>query len=256
MERGGVAGLLNVLTSVLLGLTVLLGLGYVVVLFNPSAPFNPLPPPTGPGGVPAGAAQAAPFATAPLAVSAGAVAARSPTPASSTARPTATETPLPRATASLTPTIMKIGSKTPVATLVVIVPSGPPPTPTWTRSPFKFTIQGDAPIAIENVFNPAGCAWTGIGGQAFDLKGQPTLLGYVVHLEGGEFDENSLTGTQPQYGPDGYEFKLADAPKKTTGLYRIQLRDPQNIPVSDWVTVNTFAECSKNVLIVNFLQNH
>jgi hypothetical protein len=143
---------------------------------------------------------------------------------------------------------------TPFATLVIIPTTGPSPTPTWTRSPFRFTVQGDIPFAVANL-NLAGCNWMGIGGQVSDLRGAP-LIGYVVHLDGGGLNANSLSGTQPQYGPAGYEFKLASAPKTTIGLYRVQLRDPQNVPVSDWVTVNTFDDCAKNVLLVNFLQNH
>ena len=255
MERRGSAGLWNALTLVLLGVTAALAAGMVAMYRDPASPLNPFRAP-----LPTYAPSATRLAVGPIVPPAtGAAGENTPDIAAS---PTATlprlsTGPIATQTATVAPTLTAAISATPVATLVVIVPSGPPPTPTSTRSPFMFTVQGDAPIAVANVFNFDGCAWMGIGGQVFDLKGQPTThLGYVVHLEGGGFDVNSLTGTQPQYGTTGYAFKLADAPKQTSGVYRIQLRDPANAPVSDWIPVNTFADCARNVLLVNFLQNH
>lgn len=235
MRRKGAEGLFNVLTIVLLGLTCLLVAFYAIVLVNPSAAFNPLPPRT-----PVPAAQLPPATT----------------PASGTATLTlaaVTDTPRPTETATASPE--PTASPTPVATLAVIAPASPLPTPTYTLSPFPFTVQGDAPIPIQNSFNLSGCKWMGIGGQVFDLNGRP-ITAYSVHLEGGSLNADSLTGSKPQYGPGGYEFKLADAPKQTSGVYRIQLRDAQLTPVSDWIAVNTFGDCARNVLLVNFVQNH
>jgi hypothetical protein len=240
------AGLLNLLTGALVALTLAIGAGYVALYLNPEAAFNPFPP----GAVEAGLVDL-PTPLVPLLASRESAAA-SPTRQTS---PTVTRTPLPTATPRPSLTATRAGTSTPVATLVVIVPTGPSATPTWTRSPFRFTVQGDVPFAVENVFNLEGCNWMGIGGQVYDVQGRP-LIGYVVALDGGNLSGNSLSGTQPQYGPAGYEFKLADAPKATSGMYRVQLRDPQNVPVSDWIRVETFAECTKNVLLVNFLQNH
>jgi hypothetical protein len=230
-----------------LGLLVLTGLvaaAYVRVYLNPRAAFNPFPP----GAIEAGLVDL-PTPLAPLLASLEAAGT-----ATRPVSPAATRTPLPSQTPRPSPTATRTPA-TPFATLVVIVPTGPSATPTWTRSPFRFTVQGDVPFAVENVFNLEGCDWMGIGGQVYDLQGRP-LIGYVVHLEGGNLSANSLTGTQPQYGPAGYEFKLAEAPKATSGAYRVQLRDPQNVPMSDWIRLDTYAECSRNVLLVNFLQNH
>jgi hypothetical protein len=241
-QRGRLTAVLNLLTVILLAATAALAAGFVVINVNPATAAGLLPPSAG---VSASLADL-PTPLVPLSAAEedGAPAGPpSPTPEAPTATPTrsATSTRLP-------PT-------TPFATLVVISTSGPTPTPTWTRSPWPFTVQGDMPFAVENVFNLAGCNWLGIGGQVYDLRGGP-LIGYVIHLDGGGLDANSLSGTQPQYGPAGYEFKLGSSPKRSSGIYRVQLRDPQNVPVSDWMAVDTFDDCTKNVLLVNFLQNH
>lgn len=241
MRRRGAAGLLNVLTIALLAMTCALVAGYVALLVNPSAPFNPFPP-------------RSPMAVVELPPT------TAPGPGAEGETPTATlvpftDTPQPTATLAASPTFTEIVPTTPVATLAVILPASPLPSPTRTESPFRFTVQGDAPIAVKNVFNQAGCAWMGIGGQVYDLNDRP-IIAYVVHLEGGGRDEDSLTGSKPQYGPGGYEFRLADEPKQTTGVYRIQLRDAQGAGLSDWIPIDTYGDCLKNVLVVNFLQNH
>jgi len=59
------------------------------------------------------------------------------------------------------------------------------------------------------------------------------------------------------YGAGGYEFFLNNRPVQTTGEYTVQLLDQNGaVPLSDIITVNTFADCSKNLLLINFVQNH
>ena len=252
MGQGKRPGILNFLTAVLLALTALLAAGFVTINLFPDAAFNPLQPQA----VAAASLVELPTAFVPMLADAPTEAPAEASP--SVAPPTHTRTPRPTASPTRTPTKTStpLLPMTPIATLVVIPTSGPSPTATWTRSPFAFTVQGDAPFALQNVFNTAGCNWMGVGGQVYDMQGHATLLGWVIHLEGGGLDVNSLSGTQPQYGPAGFEFKLSSKPKTTVGVYRLQLRDPQNTPVSDWVRLDTFDDCTKNVLVVNFLQNH
>ncbi len=268
MQPGRGTGILNILTAALLALTIVLAAGFLVINLNPEAAVKLFPTRAGVGG----SLVDLPTAFVPLVSD---VQTEAPAEAAlQTARPTATpersdpsETPLATGSSSRTPrptltpshtptaTPTSLVPVTPFATLVVIATSGPSPTATWTRSPFQFTVQGEAPFAVENVFNLAGCSWMGVGGQVYDTRGGP-LIGYVVHIEGGGLNANSLSGTQPQYGPAGYEFKLAGAPEATIGVYRLQLRDPQNTAVSDWVRLETYDDCKKNVLLVNFLKNH
>src|SRR5262249_34413091 len=133
----------------------------------------------------------------------------------------------------------------------------PAPTPTASRtlSAFPFTVQGGGPAAIPNFANSAGCNWMGIGGQGFDTHGNP-IINYVVHLSGGGLTQDAFTGTKTAYGPGGYEFFLNNRPVESTGEFKVQLfNEKGNVPVSDVVVVNTFADCSKNLLLVNFVQN-
>jgi hypothetical protein len=113
--------------------------------------------------------------------------------------------------------------------------------------------MGDAISAISNFANTAGCDWMGIGGQAFARNGEP-LAGLVVHLEGGGLRREALTGSKLEYGPGGYELQLGDHLAATTGVYRLQLRDVHSQPLSDWIPADTFADCSRNLLVLNFVQ--
>jgi len=159
-----------------------------------------------------------------------------------TATATATETP------RVTRTNTRVPSRTPTHT-----PAGPTATRTPTRSAFQFTLQG-SPTYLTNFANTAGCNWMGIAGQAFNLSGQP-VVGLLVHLDGGGVVVESVTGSKPAYGPGGYELPFNDHVQATTNVYRLQLRNA-GAPLSDTYVINTFADCNKNLILVNFAQNH
>jgi hypothetical protein len=165
-----------------------------------------------------------------------------------------TETPQGTPTEDLTQ-VAQLTQNVPTNTLAPSSTSAPSLTPSKTRSAFPFTVQGDGPIPIQNYANSAGCNWMGIAGQAYSLEGNP-IPELVVHLEGGGIDADALTGTKTAYGAGGYEFFLNNRPVQTTGEYQVQLRLQNGTPLSDLVTVNTFADCTRNLLLVNFVQNH
>jgi hypothetical protein len=181
-----------------------------------------------------------------------------------TPTPTITDTPLPsdtpvdtptsteRPTATSTPTITLTPSKTPT-----ITPTGPTLTPTKTRSAFQFTLQNDQPAYLKNFANTAGCSWMGAAGQVFDLKGS-TMLNLTVHIEGGGLNYDVFTGDPrfAAYGPGGYELYIGNQAKDTTDDYRVQLRSATGQPLSDVYVIRTFADCNKNLILVNFVQNH
>lgn len=123
--------------------------------------------------------------------------------------------------------------------------------PAPTAFPFVLTSEGIS--ARANSANAAGCDWMGIAGQAFARNGEP-LAGLVVHLEGGGLSREALTGSMLAYGPGGYELQLSDHLAATTGVYRVQLRDVRGQPLSDRIPVDTFADCPRNLLVVNFVQ--
>ena len=158
-----------------------------------------------------------------------------------TATPTATSTPLP----SYLPIVLRDYAVTPSPTLA----------PRYTQSLFQFTLQNDRPTYIKNFANTAGCNWLGIAGQVFDLNGN-VILNLIIHLEGGGLNVDTITGTRIEYGPGGYELYLGNTPINTTDVYRIQLRTSNGQPLSDVYVIPTFADCNKNLILANFLQNH
>ena len=143
----------------------------------------------------------------------------------------------------------------PLPVTPTITPTGPTRTPTKTRSTFQFTMQNDQPTYVKNFANTAGCGWMGIAGQVFDLNGN-TMLNLLVHIEGGGLNYDAITGAKKDYGPGGYELYLGNQAKDTTDVFRVQLRSAQGQPLSDVYVIRTFADCNKNLILVNFVQNH
>jgi hypothetical protein len=145
----------------------------------------------------------------------------------------------------------------------VVVESSPtPPAPTTQDGyapgpPFAFTLRA-APSALASTrIHPSdGCSWLGIAGQAFDLQGVP-IPGLQVNL-GGTLNEQpvsktSLTGTEPLYGEAGFEIVLAREVIESAGTLWVQLADQANLPISDQIHFDTFADCERNLLLINFI---
>lgn len=169
-----------------------------------------------------------------------------PTGAEPTEKPTKTSFPTFTYTPTFSPTPTR--TATPTAT-------GPTPTASRTQSAYSFTLQNEKPAYILNWANSAGCAWMGIAGQAFNMAEQP-IQGYYVRLEGGGLSFDAITGSKTAYGLGGYELYITDHVIETTNTYKVQLRDATGKALSDWYYVSTFADCAKNLIMVNFVQNH
>lgn len=231
----------------LLTVIALLGVACVVAAFwmifsNPYSAFNPFPPPT-----------------LPVALE---LPTQTPTPPgqlpptwtpTATVEPTATETPYP--TSTLAPTNTPFSLVTPTAEV-------PASTPTKPAGGYPFVLKNGGPIAIPNIAYPSlGCEWMGVGGQVFDMSGGPktqvivilggSLAGHSVNPMG---TLTSLTGVATQYGQAGFEFKLADYPTASEGSLWIQLVDQANIPLSEKVYFDTYQDCEKNLVLINFNQ--
>ncbi|HEX2979279.1 MAG TPA: hypothetical protein VHO48_03340 [Anaerolineaceae bacterium] len=125
----------------------------------------------------------------------------------------------------------------------------PNPQPVW------YVNQADAPSYIPNG-TPAGCDWMGLAGQAFDSNGA-VLLNYKIVVSGSIGDQapmetSALTGTSSKYGPGGYEMDLATSPVNSSGTLWVQLFDPNGKAVSNKYPVNTYQDCQKNLIIMNY----
>jgi hypothetical protein len=121
-----------------------------------------------------------------------------------------------------------------------------------------YVLQSGTPAWLPNLYAPeAGCNWLGIGGQVFDNEGQakPTLVVEVSGtFEGMNVDDLSLTGIAPAYGPGGYEIILADHVAASYGTLKIQLKDLLGNQLSEMIPFNTYSDCNKNLILINFVR--
>jgi hypothetical protein len=216
----------NVLTVGILIVT-LLGLIITLSIFaNPHSPLNPFPPPSFPSTV------------------------QIPTP-------TATQRSLP---VVWTPTSWEISG---IGELNISLDTPPPASTSLPFSTpiggFSFGLQGN-PTAVSSASfrsNPT-CSWMGVGGRVYNLSNSP-LKGLVLRLGGNingvELEEQfRLSGLDTIYGPSGFEFTLSGTPLQTVHSYWIQLQDQAGNPLTDKIYFDTYADCKRNLILINFKQ--
>lgn len=121
----------------------------------------------------------------------------------------------------------------------------------------SYFIQAHTPANLQDFAHPElGCSWMGVAGQVFDKSGAP-VGNMVVNLggtiSGVNVDEIGMTGTTQAYGPQSFEIKISDQVIAGKDLW-IQLSDLAGNPVSPKFYFETFNDCQKNLVIVNFNQ--
>ncbi|MCD6356611.1 MAG: hypothetical protein J7L66_04915 [Anaerolineaceae bacterium] len=131
-------------------------------------------------------------------------------------------------------------------------------TPFSTPTQFPITVHENAPAYIENFAYPEeGCSWMGVAGQVFGEDGKP-IMNLVVLVKGKLGGKNlelvGVTGTKEAdiYGPGGYEIKIADEALSSENALSIQVFNLEGIPLSDVFFFNTYDDCEKNLVIINF----
>lgn len=134
----------------------------------------------------------------------------------------------------------------------------PQVTPSPTPQPTLYGVQPGTPVIIPGFPHPElGCKWMGIGGQVFDYGSNP-VKPLVVQLKGTiggtTVDQLSVTGTAKEWGEGGFEFKIADKPAESSGTLYVQFFDLAGIPVSGPVYLTTYADCSRNSILINMVQ--
>ncbi|NWG08268.1 MAG: hypothetical protein HXY35_16455 [Chloroflexi bacterium] len=230
---GGSMEVWDILSILVLLLTVCIGVYFLAVFISPNSTFNLFPP---------GGRSVTPTATSgPIQLE--------PT---WTASPTLELTP----TSTLRPTFTPLPTNTPFS-LIPPTRTPRPPTPTPTpKAPFSA-------ISVSNVestlIHPElACNWAGIGGTVVDANNSP-VIGMVVvlrgSLNGNSIEQQIVTGINKEYGPSGFEFVLGNAPVASSKTLYVQLVDLQNIPLSDKIFVTTSADCDKNLVLVRFKKN-
>lgn len=135
--------------------------------------------------------------------------------------------------------------------------------PTQTPISYPYTVQVMNPHYLGNFTHPdLGCNWLGIGGQVFDVDG--VVQKNVIIKVGGDLngspiiEEMTMPLAEPEidiaYGPGGYEITLADAPADSDSTVWIQLYSLDGNPLSDQIYLVTYDDCSKNLLLMNFVE--
>lgn len=218
---------LNILTILVLLTTLCVGGIFLMIFLNPQSSLNPFPPPTIPALIPT--ATVIPTSGVKL-------------------PPTWTPTPPPPPT------------NTPEPTYTLTSDIGLP-TAENTRDPAEgmpFVMQDGNPQYIPNIYHPdAGCNWMGVGGQVIGLDGGAVLYLSIKldgSLNGEAIEIITISGTAPQYGTAGYEFELSDQPVDSTQILSVQLLDQADLPLSERYYFDTFNDCDKNLILINFKQ--
>lgn len=119
---------------------------------------------------------------------------------------------------------------------------------------YPFELQPTGVMAIQGFY---GCNWEGVAGQVFDLAGIP-IQNLILHLggfwAGQTVSAEKLTGSASQYGPAGYEFLLGTQTLGSTQALWIQMFDSTHKEISARVYLDTYNDCARNLILVNFNQ--
>lgn len=205
---------------------------FIYTYLDPYHPYNPFPPAT-----PTSAA-AQPASPTPTLEP-------SPEP---TYTPTPTETPLP--TAALIPSATPIPF--PTATPVVLNTAAPSAT---SNGKLRYIPQDGTPSYLGH---SSGCTGLYLAGNITDAEKSPVMLMTVRvtgTLGGEELYLEALSGSSPQYTASGWEIKLSDSLIPSSGSLVVALYEQGAWePISDPVAFDTFNDCSRNLVVVNFVQ--
>lgn len=176
-------------------------------------------------------------------------------------------TQIPNSSPTFVPSSTKEPSNTLAPTIALtptetIEPSPSPEPPTPTPASFAprsvvenpvYQLQPGSPVALPSF--STGCGWMGVAGQIFatETEAVPLLvvqIGGMLHGE--EFLGLTLTGTATQYGPGGYELVLADHGIDSDNSLWIQIFDLEGNPLTQQVYFNTYSDCERNLILINF----
>lgn len=222
----------DMLSIFLLLITFCVGLYFVAIYMSPNAAYNPLSP----------ARAAANFLPTPTITQIQLLPTWTSTQASITETPTLTLVP----TFTLEPTVTVVSLITPSRT----------PSPTATpKAPFSATVT----YIDSTIIHPeAGCNWQGIAGTIVDAN-NADMIGIAIRVSGfynGKTkNELTVSGIAPAFGKSGFEFFLSAVPISSDGLLTIQILDQAGLPLSSIIEIDTFSDCSKNLVLVKFKKN-
>lgn len=129
-----------------------------------------------------------------------------------------------------------------------VLATAQPATP-LSASPYVFISTG---VTHRANTNGRGCNWASIAGTVTAADGSG-LSGFRVQVSGNGLSETAFSGAARTFGAGGFELPLANAPQADT--YSVQLLSAQGVPLSDVFNIETFADCERNVTLIDFVQN-
>jgi hypothetical protein len=224
----------DLLSILVLLITAVVGVYFVLVYLFPNSPLNPWPP-----------NPFVPYATA------------TPTITPIQLEPTWTFTP---AIGTETATLLPTQTLEPSPTLLSLVSPTFTPSPTKTpKRPFSATVT----YIDSTIIHPdLACNWQGIGGTVVDANNTditPAIINLIGTYNGKSVGPNGFTttvsGIASAYGKSGYEFFLGTVPISSRGQLYLQIVDQAGLPLSDNISIDTFNDCSKNLILVRFKKN-
>lgn len=123
---------------------------------------------------------------------------------------------------------------------------------------YTYEVQIGSPVALPNFAHPdLGCNWLGIGGQVFNRQNNPesdVVVEAGGTLEGENVFSLSLTGLVDHFGEGGYELYLSDHPVESMDSVWVELYSLTGDQLSERVYVNTYNDCGRNLIILNFTE--
>ncbi len=117
-----------------------------------------------------------------------------------------------------------------------------------------YVVLGGSPIYLPH---SSGCGGLYIAGNVVDNKGNFMLFWMVRTggtLGGTPLLIDSLSGQNTDYSESGWEIKIADAPVASNGTVSLELLNLEGIRISDVIIIETFDDCNRNLILVNFIQ--
>ena len=251
----------------MLTLIMIVGLYFFLIFIEPQSMLNPFPP------APQKEAVAPEQVSFVLTQTATFKIENTTTP-TQTPSPSLTPTEVkPEATSTATRKISPTTSPTADSAVIVFNPvaSGthpvqlfytPTPTPqTGYIYPFVLVKEPRFKASPYNDFVPnpiINCNWIGVGGQVFDILGEPlpgiqVRLGGIINEEEIEY-EYTLSGDALIFGLSGYEFKLGNKTFYNPASIFIQLIDKDGLPLSAKAHFSTTDHCTQNWIEIDFIQ--
>lgn len=219
----------DLLSILVLLVTLCMGLYFLMIFVDPMSDMNPLKP--------IDPAMPPTFTITP----------RPPDPTwtpSVTIVPTITDTPRWTATPYSSPTLVSL-----------ITPSDTPTASATPKAPFSATVTY---IPSTTYYLDAACNWLGVAGTVVDTRNSD-VVGMIVRLvgtlNGKRVDMQTASGVYRQYGVSGFEFFLGNVPIASSDTLYVQLLDQAALPLSSNVYIDTFNDCSKNLILIRFKMN-